>query len=156
MQADRHNGPLLAGGHDDGRVSDASVQAALASIPGSGKSQQPPRPGELKWKLTTLVLPSIMLLFVALYVTCLSAGAEPEMALFQAGGVSVVLAVLGRVAVSILGDEARFILNDDQISAMAQSGSVRDYISGANADQTRDGAEDSSMAAQAAGPGGKE
>ena len=88
----------------------------------------------MKWKLTTLIFPSILLLFVALYVTSLASGVEPEFALLRAGGASVVLAVLGRVAVSILGDESRLILNDSQIVAMARTGPLREYLSGAAAE----------------------
>ena len=54
-----------------------------------------------------LIFPSILLVFVALYVTSLASGVEPEVGLFRAGGVSLVLAVLARVAVGILGDETR-------------------------------------------------
>ena len=110
----------------------------------------------MKWKLTTLVLPSVMLVFVALYVTSLAAGTEPEVALFRAGGAAVVLAVLGRVAVGILGDDSRLVLNDTQIVAMARNGAVRDYLSGADAEPGSGGAEQPSTAAQMAGSGGKE
>ena len=88
--------------------------------------------------------------------TSLSAGVEPEFALLRAGGASVVLAVLGRAAVGILGDDSRLILNDTQIVAMAQNGAVREYLSGADAEHDSDGAEQPSTAAQAAGAGGKE
>jgi len=167
MQADRRDFPPLTAERDEDRLadalapngsgaSDASVQAALASLAGNGNAPRPPRPGELKWKLTTLVLPSVMLVFVALYVTSLSAGSEPEVALFRAGAASVFLAVLGRVAVGILGDDSRLILNDDQIASMARTGAVRDYLSGAGSERSSDDAEQPLTAAQAAGPGGKE
>jgi hypothetical protein len=139
-----------------GQTSDAAVQAALATLTAQAAAPKPPVPGEVKWHLTTLVYPAILLLFVALYVTSLSAGTQPEVALFQAGGASVVLAVLGRVAVSILGDDTRFVLNDSQIVAMARNGAVRDYLSGDGTEHNSDGAEQPSTAAKTAGAGGKE
>ena len=141
---------------DASAASDAKVQAALASLKSQGTGPRQPRPGEMKWKLTTLFLPSVMLLFVALYVTSLSAGIEPEFALLRAGGASVVLAVLGRVAVGILGDDSRLVLNDSQIVAMAQDGAVREYLSSVDAELSSDGTVQPSTAAQAAGAGGKE
>src|SRR5687768_15823519 len=54
---------------------------------------KPPRPGELKYRLTLLLFPSILLIFVALYVSSLASGAEPEISLLYAGGASVVLAI---------------------------------------------------------------
>ncbi len=137
-------------------ASDTSVQAALANLRSQGNGPKPPRLGEMKWKLTTLFLPSLMLVFVALYVTSLTAGVEPEVALFRAGGASVVLAVLGRVAVGILGDDSRLILNDTQIVAMARNGAVREYLTGAGAEHSSDDAEQPSTTAQTAGAGGKE
>ena len=141
---------------DDVEVADASVQAALASLATQANGPKLPRPGELKWKLTAMVLPTVMLIFVALYVTSLAASVEPEVALFRAGGVSVVLAVLGRVAVSILGDDSRLILNDSQIIALARTGSVHEYLSGADVELNSAGTEQPSTAAQTAGAGGKE
>ena len=44
------------------------------------------RPGELKWRLTSILYPSILLIFVALYVSSLASGIEPEMALLQETG----------------------------------------------------------------------
>ena len=163
MQTDTSGLPIDMDGLNGGATgrnalgaSDAAVQAALASLNAQGAGPKPPQPGEMKWKLTTLLLPSVMLIFVALYVSSLSAGSEPEVALFRAGGVSVVLAVLGRVAVSILGDEKRFVLNDSQIVAMAQSGPVRDHLVGAGGEHGLDGAEEPYTTAHAAGAGGKE
>jgi hypothetical protein len=140
----------------DGGPADATVQAALASLKSQGTGPKPSRPGELKWKLTGLFLPSIMLLFVALYVSSLTSGVEPEFALLRAGGASVVLAVLGRVAVGILGDESRLVLNDNQIVAMARDGAIPDYLSGVDAELGSDGADQPSTAAETAGAGGKE
>ncbi len=140
---------------DDG-TPHATVQAALENLQTPGTGPKPPRPGELKWKLTTLILPSVMLLFVALYVSNLSSGVEPEFALLRAGGVSVVLAVLGRAAVSILGDDSRLVLNDDQIVATARDGALPDYLSGVDAEPGSAGADVPSTAAAAAGTGGKE
>jgi hypothetical protein len=162
MQFDQNGFPMRMDEQDDatlglnGGSSDATVQAALASLSTQGNGPKQPRPGEVKWRLTTLIFPAILLLFVALYVTSLSAGVEPEVALFRAGGASVVLAVLGRVAVGILGDDTRLVLNDNQIVAMARTGAVRDYLSGAGAERDSDGANQPSKAAQAAGAGGKE
>ena len=138
---------------DDG-ASDATVHAALANLKTPGTGPKPPQPGELKWKLTTLILPSVMLLFVALYVSSLSSGVEPEFALLRAGGVSVVLAVLGRAAVSILGDDSRLVLNDNQIVATARDGALPDYLSGVEPGSA--GADLPSTVAEAAGAGGKE
>ena len=152
MDARDHRGS----GEDGAQTSDAAVQAALARLAAQTNGPKPPRPGELKWKLTMMVLPAVMLVFVALYVTCLAANVQPEVALFQAGGASVVLAVLGRVAVGILGDDSRLVLNDSQIVAMAQDGAVREYLSSVDAELSSDGTVQPSTAAQAAGAGGKE
>lgn len=131
-------------------------QALLAEM--AAKAQ---RPGELKWRLTSVLYPSILLIFVALYVSSLASGTEPEMALLRAGGASLVLAVLARVAVGIIADETRLVLNDSQIVAMARSGGVRDYLSKAGIDPQTvsgplSGIEQPATATQAAGTGGKE
>ena len=136
--------------------SDELVQSALASLSAPVQAQKAPPIGEIKWRLTSMLYPAILLLFVALYVTCLGAGTEPEVALLQAGGVSVVLAVLGRLAVGILGDDTRLVLDDSQIVAMARNGAVRDYLSGSGAARDAAGAELPPTAAQAASAGGKE
>ena len=141
---------------DGSPSSDASVQAALANLASQASTPRVPPPGETKWHLTTLVFPAVLLLFVALYVTSLSAGVEPEIALFRAGGASVVLAVLGRVAVGILGDDTRLSLNDTQIVAMARNGAVREHLAGAGAEHRSDGADQPPTATQTAGAGGKE
>jgi hypothetical protein len=132
------------------------AQAIMAEL--TAKAQ---RPGELKWRLTSILYPSILLIFVALYVSSLASGTEPEMALLRAGGASLVLAVLARVAVGIIADETRLVLNDSQIVAMARSGGARDYLSKAGIDPqnpsaSATGIEQPSTAAQAAGTGGKE
>lgn len=164
MSVDQNGVPIPAAVQGDGapangaeESTDAAVQAALATLANQGvvPKQQPP-PGEMKWRLTTILFPAILLVFVALYVTSLTAGSEPEVALFRAGGASVVLAVLGRVAVGILGDDARLVLNDHQIVAMARNGSVRDYLSGVAAERSLAGAEQPSTTAETAGTGGKE
>ena len=156
MQNDTIGLPYGSDELDGSAASNATVQAALASLKTQGTGPKPPQPGYMKWKLTMLVLPSVMLIFVALYVTSLSSGVEPEFALLRAGGVSVVLAVLGRVAVSILGDDSRLVLNDNQIVAMAQDGAIPEYLSGADAERTSDDAEQPSTVAETAGAGGKE
>ena len=150
-------------GQTDGDTSDANVQAALATLSaqaaeaaGHTDNSKQPLPGEVKWRLTTLVFPSVLLVFVALYVTSLAAGSQPEVALLLAGGAGVVLAVLGRVAVSILGDNARLVLNDNQIVALARNGAAHDILSGDGAEQRSDGAEQPSTAAKTARAGGKE
>jgi hypothetical protein len=137
-------------------ASDAAVQAALADLVARPAEQRALPPGEMTWKLTAIVYPAVLLIFVALYVTSLSAGAQPEIALLQAGGVGVVLAVLGRLAVGILGDDARLVLNDAQIAAMAHSGAVPDILQGAASEHGSGGAGQPSTAAQAASTGGKE
>lgn len=132
------------------------IQAILADM--QARAQ---RPNELKWRLTSILYPSILLIFVALYVSGLASGVEPEMALLRAGGASLVLAVLARVAVSIIADEKRLVLNDSQIVALARSGAVREYLSNAGLDPDapaapKPAAEQPSIAAKTAGPGGKE
>lgn len=133
------------------------AQAIMAEL--TAKAQ---RPGELKWRLTSILYPSILLIFVALYVSSLASGIEPEIALLRAGGASLVLAVLARVAVGIIADETRLVLNDSQIVAMARSGgAARDYLSKAGVEVQPPGAqtagiEQPSKTAQAAGSGGKE
>jgi len=122
------------------------------------------RPGELKYRLTLFLFPSILLVFVALYVTSLASGVLPEMALLRAGGASVVLAVLARVAVSILGDESRTLLNEQQIVAQARSEALKEkLLANLTAHATGNamaGAENLVMADNAAlavaGDGGKE
>ena len=120
---------------DMASATDEQVQAALARLSGkTAGTADKPNTGEMKQRLNGLLFPAILLIFVALYVTSLAAGVEPEMALVQAGGVSVVLAILGRAAVGILGDETRLVLNDAQIVAMARSGAVRQYLAQAGSE----------------------
>lgn len=145
-------------------ASDASVRAALAGIANhgtlGGTHSKESRPGELKWQLTSYLFPSIILIFVALYVTSLASGMQPEMALLWAGGASVVLAILARVAVGILGDDSRHVLNDDQIVARARAEAAEDQLGGAEGDQgTAPGAGSANQpasAASAASTGGRE
>ena len=148
--------PLEQDAPEGAPASNAAVQAALANLAARPEAPQLPPAGEMTWKLTAIVYPAVLLIFVALYVTSLSAGAQPEIALLQAGGVGVVLAVLGRLAVGILGDDSRFVLNDAQIAAMARSGAVHDILQGAAAEHGSGGAGQPSTAAQAASTGGKE
>jgi hypothetical protein len=115
-----------------------------------------PRPGELKYRLTLLLFPSILLVFIALYVTSLASGVEPEMALLRAGVASVVLAALARVAVSILGDESRSVMNEQQIIALARSGALTDKLMAAMAKGAETDAKLTSEADDAPGVGGKE
>jgi len=142
------------------RPADPALEAALAGLGGRDGGSKAPSPGELRWRLTTLLFPSILLVFVAFYVATLAAGVEPELALFEAGGASLVLAVLARIAVGILGDETRLVLNDSQIVAMARNGAVRDYLASADAEQGTSSDSDETRqpttAAQAAVTGGKE
>jgi hypothetical protein len=153
--APEHDSTILM---SDDPVSDAIVQQAVDRI---AARDAPPTPtGELKYKLTMLIFPAILLVFVALYVSSLASGIDPEVGLFRAGGASVVLAILARVAVGIIGDETRLILNDRQIVAMARSGAVRDYLADAAGEHGPDHAaadfEEPSPTAQAAETGGKE
>jgi hypothetical protein len=134
---------------------DPRVKAAMGGLEKHAPTK-PLLPGELKWRLTLLLYPSILLVFVALYVSSLASGIEPEMGLLRAGGASIVLAVLARTAVGILGDEKRLVLNDSQIVAMARSGAVRDHLSEAGGNSALATAEQPPVAAQAAGVGGKE
>jgi hypothetical protein len=134
---------------------DPRVKAAVAGLE-QHAPVKPLLPGELKWRLTVVLYPSILLVFVALYVSSLASNIEPEMALLRAGGAGLVLAVLARVAVGILGDEKRLVLNDSQIVAMARSGAVRDKLSEVSGASALAATEQPSVAAQAAGVGGKE
>jgi hypothetical protein len=143
-------------------ASDLAVQAALAGLAShdAPKAAKGPTPGEIKYKLTVMLFPSILLIFVALYVTSLANKVEPEVALFWAGGAGLVLAILARAAVGILGDDSRLVLNDSQIVALARSGAGHEYLAGSGDEQgtTPDsgGADQPSTAASAAGTGGKE
>ena len=67
---------------------------------------------DLKQRLTTFLFPSVLLVFVALYVTSLASGATPELALLRSGGAAVILAILGRVALGIVNDEATLAINE--------------------------------------------
>jgi hypothetical protein len=144
------------------RASSASVEQAMAGLAGH-QPAPPPKPlipGELKYKLTMMLFPAILLVFVALYVASLASGIDPEVGLFRAGGVSLVLAIIARMAIGILGDETRLVLSDQQIVAMARSGAVRDYLAAA-AVQPGDtpgtaGTEQPATTARATGVGGKE
>ena len=107
---------------------DPSLEGPVAP-PGSAlAAPKPPQPGEMKYRLTLMLFPSILLVFVALYVTSLASGVAPEMGLLQAGGASVVLAVLARVAISILGDDTRSVMNEQQIRSLAQSEALREKL----------------------------
>jgi hypothetical protein len=139
--------------------SDAIVQQAVDRLAAHEAKAQAPN-GDLKYKLTMLIFPAILLVFVALYVASLASGIDPEVGLFRAGGVSLVLAILARAAVGIVGDETRLVLNDRQIVAMARSGAMRDYLAGADGEHGLDHAaadtEQPFPTAQAAATGGKE
>jgi hypothetical protein len=140
-------------------LSDAIVQDAVDRLAAHQAQAKTPT-GELKYKLTMLIFPAILLLFVALYVASLASGIDPEVGLFRAGGASLVLAILARAAVGIIGDETRLVLNDRQIVALARSGAVRNYLDGADGEHGPDHAaadtEQPYPAAQAADAGGKE
>jgi hypothetical protein len=140
-------------------ASSAAVEQAVAGL-SKHQPSKPLIPGELKYKLTMMLFPAILLVFVALYVASLASGIDPEVGLFRAGGVSLVLAIIGRMAIGILGDETRLVLNDQQIAAMARSGSVRDYLAAATAGQDGDtpgaAGTEQPAATQTRGFGGKE
>lgn len=107
-----------------------------AAPPGSTlAAPKPAQPGELKYRLTLFLFPSILLVFVALYVTSLASGVAPELGLLRAGGASVVLAILARVAIGILGDDTRTVLTEQQIRAMAQSAALKDKLLATLAEQ---------------------
>lgn len=153
-----------------GEPSVVAAQAALAGLAARDTVLTLPRPGEMRWRLTMLLFPAILLVFVALYVSAIASGVEPEIGLLWAGGASIVLAMLGRAAVSILGDDTRLVLSDNQIVAMARSAAVRDHLAGATAERGLDGPprshdeqshptqphDEPSTTAQTAGTGGKE
>jgi hypothetical protein len=107
---------------------DPPIEGPVAP-PGSAlAAPKPAQPGELKYRLTLMLFPSILLVFVALYVTSLASAVAPEMALVRAGGASVVLAILARVAISILGDDTRTVMNEQQIRALAHSDALKDKL----------------------------
>jgi hypothetical protein len=114
---------------DSALDSDAPMDDGPAAAPGSAlAAPKPSRPGELTYRLTLMLFPSILLVFVALYVTSLASGVAPELGLLRAGGASVVLAILARVAIGILGDDTRAVLNEHQIRSLAQSEALKDKL----------------------------
>jgi len=114
---------------DSYEATEAPIDEGPAAPPGSAlAAPKPAQPGELKYRLTLLLFPSILLVFVALYVTSLASSVAPEMALLRAGGASVVLAILARVAIGILGDDTRSVMNEHQIRALAQSDALKDKL----------------------------
>ena len=58
--------------------------------------------GNSAGSLLNLVLPTILLIFLGLYLLGLLSGVEPELALARAGLAGLVLAVLGRMAGQLL------------------------------------------------------
>jgi hypothetical protein len=115
----------------------------------------PLRPGELKYRLTVLLFPSILLVFVALYVSSLTSGAEPEMALLLAGGASVILAVLARIGIGILASD-HHTLSDREIVALARAGALTEQIKATPRDAADSAAAPAPQAGSAAADGGKE
>src|SRR5581483_10932197 len=100
-----------------------------AAPPGSTlAAPRSPQPGELKYRLTLFLFPSILLVFVALYVTSLASGVAPEMGLLRAGGASLVLAILARAAISILGDDTQAVLTEQQIRALSRSDALKNKL----------------------------
>src|SRR5919112_4257481 len=84
-------------------ASDVAVLEAVDRIAAHQDLPPPPVPtGELKYKLTMLIFPAILLVFVALYVSSLASGIDPEVGLFRAGGAALMLAVIGRAAIGII------------------------------------------------------
>ena len=165
MAIDAQSIPTVAGQAEGADTPPNGQLSAVAGLAARDTVLKPPRPGEMKWRLTMLLFPAILLVFVALYVSSIASGVEPEVGLLWAGGASIVLAVLGRAAVSILGDDTRLVLSDKQIVAMARSAAVRDHLRGAVAERGSDGAaqphdtqphDEPSTTAQTAGTGGKE
>ncbi|MGE3272340.1 MAG: hypothetical protein AB7P40_26565 [Chloroflexota bacterium] len=138
----------------DPAAEEAKLKETAAAIAEMAARAQ--RPGELKWRLTMILYPSILLIFVALYVSSLAAGTAVEMALLQSGGASLVLAVLARVAVGIIADETRLVLNDSQIIAMARANAIREHYAKAGLDLPVPAATLPSTVATAASTGGKE
>jgi hypothetical protein len=145
---------------------ESTIEALALSAAEEAKSHiaqedlpRPPSPAELKHRLTVLLFPAVLLVFVALYVTCLASGLEAEMALLRAGGASLVLAVLARVAVGIVGTERKDGLSDREALARARMEALREKmmaasVARANADTT--GAEPAFQPGIPAGNGGKE
>lgn len=118
---------------------------------------EPPRPSELKYRLTLLLFPSILLIFVALYVSSLASGAEPEISLLYAGGASVVLAILARAAVGIVGDgSGPDEQNERERLALARIGELQSQMMAAKAAQQAHAAEHAISAGKSAGTSGKE
>jgi|SoiMethySBSTD1v2_1073268.scaffolds.fasta_scaffold1215246_2 hypothetical protein len=136
-------------------ASSASEEAARPA-PVAEDGPKPLLPGELKYRLTLLLFPSILLIFVALYVASLTSGAEPEVSLMRAGAASVVLAILGRVAVGILGDERQGQMNEHEEFALAQTHLLQDQMNAAVSAGAPKDAEDATQAGAPADDGGKE
>jgi hypothetical protein len=149
--------PEIVAGMDLGSVV-ASLPGADANVsdqPAPPETPRPLRPGELKYRLTLLLFPSILLVFVALYVANLTAGAEPEMALLQAGGASMILAVLARVAIGIVASD-QHRLSDREIVALARAGALKEQIKAAQRAGDDTDAAQAPQAGSTAGDGGKE
>jgi hypothetical protein len=135
----------------DAMLASAAEQAAVA-----GATPRAPHTGELTYRLTLLLFPTILLIFVALYVTSLASGAEPEMALLQAGGASVVLAILARIAIGILGSDHQPGLSDREIAALFRAGALREQMMATKSAGADTDAEHTTQAGSTAGDGGKE
>ncbi|MCC6177608.1 MAG: hypothetical protein IT305_20090 [Chloroflexi bacterium] len=98
----------------------AALAASIAAAPPSARIPRPV-PGELKYRLTSYLFPSVLLIFVALYVTSLASGVAPESALFRAGGVGVILALLARFAIGIVGDENNTLAIEQELLRRARA-----------------------------------
>jgi len=77
----------------------------------------------LKQRVSRFLFPSILLVFLALYVTSLASGNQPEVGLLRSGAASLVLAVLGRVDLGIIGDEESLAINELALLAHAAGAS---------------------------------
>src|SRR5215210_800560 len=89
---------------------------------------------DLKQRMSTFLFPSILLVFVALYVTSLASGSQPEVGLLRSGGASLVLAVLGRVALGIVTDEASLTINE--LALLEETASLAAEAGGADPQAT--------------------
>ncbi len=90
----------------------------------------------LKQRVSRFLFPSILLVFLALYVTSLASGNQPEVGLLRSGAASLVLAVLGRVALGIIGDEETLAINELALLGRATGGSSDGQATDAQVDPT--------------------
>ena len=80
-------------------------------------------------KLTGLLFPALLLVFLGLYLAGITAGVEPEIAMLRAGLASVTLAIVGRFVSGMLDNLPEPVRVEDEDSAQpadAHSTPIRD------------------------------